>query len=92
VLAPVVPIIILLLEDKKNRPYLKLHTMQALVAGVAIVVISVILGIIPLVQCITPLVALVLWILMIYWGYQAYTGKNVTIPVVTNFVKSQGWA
>ena len=92
VLAPVVPIIILFLEDKKNRPYLKSHNMQALVAGVAIVVITMILGVIPLVGCIAPIVALALWIAMIYWGYQAYNGKAVTIPVVTDFVKSRGWA
>ncbi len=80
------------MEDKKNRPYLKLHNMQALVAGVAILAISLILGVIPLVNCISPFVALALWILMIYYGLQAYNGKAVTIPVITDFVKKQGWA
>ncbi len=92
VLSPVVPIIIALMEDKKNRPFLKSHNMQALVAGVAAVVILIVLGIIPLVQCVTPIVGLAFWALLIYWGIQAYGGKTVTIPFITDFVKQQGWA
>ncbi len=91
VLSPVVPIIILLAEDKKNQPDLKPHTMQALVAGVVIILITMVLGVIPLIGCISPIVGLVGWIAMIYWGFQAYNGKGVTIPVVTNFAVKQGW-
>lgn len=29
ILTPLVPIIVLLLEDKKNRPFIKVHAMQA---------------------------------------------------------------
>jgi uncharacterized membrane protein len=36
VFSPLVPIIIMLLEDKKNRPFIKAHNMQALVWGVAL--------------------------------------------------------
>ena len=92
VLSPVVPVIILLMQEKKNEPDLKPHAMQALVAGVAIIVITMILGVIPVIGCLSPIVALAGWIAMIYWGFQAYNGKPVTIPVVTNLVKSQGWA
>ena len=92
VLSPVVPVIILVMEDKKNQPDLKPHTMQALVAGIAIIVITMILGVIPIIGCLSPIVGLVGWIAMIYWGFQAYNGKEVTIPVVTNFAKKQGWA
>ena len=66
--------------------------MQALVAGIAIIVITMILGVIPIIGCLSPIVGLVGWIAMIYWGFQAYNGKEVTIPVVTNFAKKQGWA
>jgi uncharacterized protein len=92
VLSPVVPIIILVMEDKKNQPDLKPHTMQALMAGIAIIVITFVLGVIPLIGCLSPIVGLVGWIAMIYWGFQAYNGKPVTIPVVTNLVQKQGWA
>ncbi len=92
VFSPLVPIIIMFMEDKKNRPYLKLHNMQALVAGVAILAISLILGAIPVINCVSPVLAFALWLLMVYYGLQAYNGKPVTIPVITEFVKKQGWA
>lgn len=92
IFSPLIPIIILLLEDKKNRPYLKQHIMQALAVGVAFTVILIVLSLIPLIQCISLLVALAMLALVIYWGIQAYNGKQVTIPVITDFVKNQGWA
>jgi uncharacterized membrane protein len=75
VLSPLVPIIIMLMEDKKNRPYLKLHNMQALVAGVAIFVVTMVVALIPVVGCISPLIGLAGWVAMIYWGIQAYNGS-----------------
>ncbi len=92
VLSPLIPIVIMLMEDKKNRPYLKEHYWQALVVGVAIIVVSMIVAVIPVVGCISPLIWLAGWIAMLYWGIQAYNGKSVIIPVVTDFVKKQGWA
>jgi len=88
VLTPVVPIIILLLEDKKNRPFIKAHNMQALVLGVINVILAIVLSFTIVLAC----VPLILWIVFIYWGIQAYQGKYVTIPVVTDFCKNQGWA
>jgi hypothetical protein len=35
---------------------------------------------------------LVLSIAQIYYGIQAYQGKPVNIPLLTDFVKNQGWA
>ena len=89
VFSPLVPIIILLMEDKKNRPFIKAHNMQALVTGV---VLDVILMIISAVTCGLGTILFIAWVVMIYWGIQAYNGKYVTIPVVTDFCKNQGWA
>jgi len=89
VFSPLVPIIILLMEDKKNRPFIKAHNMQALVTGV---VLDVILMIISAVTCGLGAILFIAWAVMIYWGIQAYNGKYVTIPVVTDFCKNQGWA
>jgi uncharacterized membrane protein len=88
IFTPLVPVIILLLEDKKNRPYLKQHNMQALVWGVALWVLSFVLSFVVIGGCLGLLGV----ILNIYWGVQAYQGKAVNIPVITNFVKNQGWA
>ena len=84
VLTPLVPIIVLLMEDKKNHPFLKAHTVQSLIVGV----ISLILSVTGVLAC----VSIIIWIICIYWGIQAYGGKYVEIPVITNFVKNKGWA
>jgi uncharacterized membrane protein len=84
----IVPIIVLLMEDKKNRPFIKAHSMQALVWGLVWGVIGSVTSAVFIGLCILP----VCWILSIYWGIQAYQGKYVTIPVITDFVKKQGWA
>jgi uncharacterized membrane protein len=83
---PLFAILALVMEDKKARPFIKAHAMQALVAGVAIGVIAVVLGSFTF-GCGT-LVYLVMW----FWAYKAYQGELITIPVVTDFVKNQGWA
>lgn len=85
ILAPLVPIIILLIEDKKNRPFLKAHNAQALVLGVVGIVFNVLLSWL----CIPSLLYL---ILVIYYGVKAYKGEYIEIPVITNWCKSQGWA
>ncbi len=78
------------MEDKKNRPFLRAHTVQALVWGVIVVVIGSILS--TLLFFCFGLPFLILWVIGIYWGYQAYQGKYVNIPIITDFVKQQGWA
>ncbi len=88
VLTPVVPIIIMLMEDKKNRPFIRAHNAQALVIGVANLILGIVLSFTVILAC----VPLLVWFVCIYWGIQAYNGKLVEIPVVTNFVKQQGWA
>jgi uncharacterized membrane protein len=88
VLSPVVPIILLLIEDKKNRPFIRYHNAQALLLGVINIILAIVLGWTVFLSCIPFL----LWILMVYWGIKAYQGDYVVIPVITNFVKGQGWS
>jgi uncharacterized membrane protein len=85
---PIVPIIIMLMPDKKDRPFIKAHNAQALAWGIVFWVLSGVLAVIFVGACIG-----VIGIgLDIYWGIQAYNGKLVNIPVITDFVKKQGWA
>ena len=88
VFTPIVPIIILLMENKKNRPFIRAHNAQALVLGVIDVILSIVLGWTVVLAC----VPLLIWFVIIYWGIQAYGGKLVEIPVISNFVRNQGWA
>ena len=88
VLTPLVPIIILVMEDKKNRPFIRAHNAQALVVGI----INAILGITLSWTLVLSCVPLIVWFVCIYWGIQAYGGKMVEIPVISNLVRNQGWA
>ncbi len=90
VLTPIVPIIILLMEDKKDRPFIRAHNAQALVWGLFNAIVGTILTTI-LFFCL-GLPSVLIWLVGVYWGWQAYQGQYVTIPVITDFVKQQGWA
>jgi uncharacterized protein len=80
VFSPLVPIIIMLMEDKKNRPFLKAHNVQALILGIIAVITS------------SFCVGILVWFYMLYLAYQAYQGKLVEVPVITKLCKDQGWA
>jgi len=88
VFTPIVPIIILVMADKKDRPFIKAHNMQALIWGVVLYIIVAVTSAFIIGLCIWPLGLLV----QLYWAYQAYQGKLVTIPFLTDFIKNQGWA
>jgi uncharacterized membrane protein len=90
VFAPIVGIIVLLMEDKKSRPFIKFHGVQSIVASVVFWIIATILTTVSL--GILGLCVPVLWLVFLYWAYQAYQGQMVNIPVVSNFIKNQGWA
>lgn len=90
VFAPLVGIIALLMEDKKNRPYVKFHAVQSIVASIAFMIIASILAVITL--GFGGLCIPVLWLVFLYWAYQAYQGQPVKIPVISDFIKNQGWA
>jgi uncharacterized membrane protein len=87
IFSPIVPIIVLLLEDKKQREFIKYNAIQALVLSVVGYVISAILSAV-IVGCFTGLALLVY---VIYLAIQAYQGKWVKVPVVTDFCIGQGW-
>lgn len=88
VFTPLVPIVILLVEGKKDRPFIRAHNMQALAWGVVFYVLVSILSVFVIGLCLWPLG----FLLQLWWAYKAYQGEYVEIPVLTNFVKNQGWA
>ncbi len=79
---PLIALVVLFMEDKKSRPYIKFNAVQSLVATVVLTIISsVTLG------CGT-----VLFFVMLYWAYQAYQGQDVRVPFISDFIRNQGWA
>lgn len=88
---PIIGIIALLMEDKKERPFIKHAAVNAVAMAIAIFVLTFILGLIPVVNCVTAPIGLVLWGYSLYLAWQTYNGEWVVIPGVTDFVKGQGW-
>ncbi len=82
-----IALIMLFVEEKKARPFIKYHAVQSLAANVVFVLISIILGF----TVIGALCAPLLWLVFFYWAYKAYQGEMFEIPFVTNFIKGQGW-
>jgi len=107
VLIPLVmPLIILLSESSKKRPFQRYHAVQSLAlmllfmaVGIAAIIGTAIVSIIPLigwlfgivVACLTPIAYLMGVIALLYYGYQAYQGKRFAIPGLTSFLRDQGW-
>jgi uncharacterized membrane protein len=85
----IIAIVALLMEDKKARPFIKFHSVQALILAVINGVVAGVLTPVVFIGCITGVAGAVY---MLYIGYKAYQGETVTVPFITNFIKSQGWA
>ena len=84
----VVAIVALLMEDKKDRPFIKYNAVMSLVV---VVVITVLVGIISAVTCGIGAVLVLAYIYPIYLGIKAFQGEWVEVPYVTDFCKKQGW-
>ncbi len=87
IFTPIVPIIIMLMPDKKDRPFLKAHNSQTLVLGVVEWVINFLLSFI-VIGCVTSVLTI---ILNIWLGLRANKGEVFDLPVISNFVRQQGW-
>jgi uncharacterized membrane protein len=86
---PLIPIIVLLMEDKKDRPFLKFHAIQSIIFNVAIWIIIFIISAVTL--GIGAICAPLFWLVTLWPAYDSYQGNYTEIPVVTNFIKNQGW-
>jgi uncharacterized membrane protein len=102
----VMPVIVLLSESSKKRPFQRYHAVQSLalalffgLAGVLIGIASLVVMVVPLVgwlvgvllMCLIPIGWAMAVIAMLYYGYQAYQGKRFAIPGLTSFLRDQGW-
>ena len=97
---PVVSIVLLLIEGNKDRPLQRHHALQSIGFWVAAVVYEFVAGVVFTVGTLVTLGcgAVVLWILFfvphilaIYYAWQAYQGREVKIPLVTDVMKQQKW-
>lgn len=86
---PILPIVALLMEEKKARPFIKYHAVQALAFNLVLFVVIFVLSLVTLGfgACCAPL----LWLAVLWPAYESYQGKYMELPVITDFLKNQGW-
>jgi uncharacterized protein len=77
-----VAIVMLLMDDKKSRPFIKYNAVLSLAYAVPLYVLGTIT-----VGCLL----LVGGIYAIVLGIQAFQGQWVKVPFLTDFIKKQGW-
>ena len=80
IFCPLVGIIVLLIEDKKNRPFLKYNAVVSIILGILVAILS------------WACVGVLVWFYAIYLGFKSYQGEWVEVPVISDFVRNQGWA
>lgn len=81
IFSPLAPLFLLLFNDTKDRPFIRYHCIQAILIGIILTILIPMLG-----GC-----GIIIWLLMFYLAYQAYMGKMIEIPYITDFLKKQGW-
>jgi uncharacterized membrane protein len=79
---PVLAIVALLMENTKDRPFVRYNAIVSIVTGVILIPLTIVT-----VGC-----AALLYFVFFYWAYQAYQGQEVKIPVVSGWMRKQGWA
>ena len=83
-----IAIVMLFMEEKKNRPFIKYHAVNSLAFGV---VFFVFISVISAVTFGIGTCLVVLGLVVFYWAYKAYQGEWVEVPWMTGFIKGQGW-
>lgn len=85
----IIPIIMLLMEEKKQRPFIRFHAVQSLAFNIVLWVIVFVLTFISfgLIGCLTPFV----WLVTFWPAYVAYQGQYQELPFITKFIRDQGW-
>jgi uncharacterized membrane protein len=73
----------------RNRPFQKYHAVQSIVFNVVLWVVYLIVTLVTFGfgGCLFPV-----FLLITLWpAYEAYQEKYMELPVITNFIKNQGW-
>ena len=75
-LYPLVAVLMLLMEDKKTRPYIRHHAVLALATGAILIPVSIF----------TLGLGALGYLVFFWWAYQAYQGEEIEVPFVSDWV------
>ncbi|PKO23478.1 MAG: hypothetical protein CVU38_03760 [Chloroflexi bacterium HGW-Chloroflexi-1] len=98
---PVVSIVLLLAQGNKERAFQRYHAITSTLFWVVTPIYEILAAIVYTILTVITLgcLGLFLWVIFflphliaLYYAYQAYNGKEVEIPVISDFARNQGWA
>ncbi len=84
-----IAVIVLLMQDKKNRPFIKFHAVQSIALNIVLTVLGAIITAITI--GFGGICWGVAWLVLIWPAVLAYQGKYFEVPVVTKFLRDQHW-
>ncbi len=87
---PIISLVLLLMEEKKDIPFLRFHAVQSIAVNIVIWVVIAI--VVPLTFGVAGICAPLLWFVTLWPAFDAYKGNYTEIPVITKFLKGKGWA
>ena len=79
---PVIAIVTLFMEDKKDQPFIRYNAVLSIVVGLFLIPASII----------TCGVGAFGYLVFFWWAYQAYQGQEITLPFFSDWIREQGWA
>lgn len=95
----IIPIIMLLMEEQKNKAFIKYHSVQSIVLNVVVWVVTV--GIMVLagiaaaltfgLGAICSCLAFIPLLVLLWPAIDSFGGNYTVLPVITDFIKGQKW-
>jgi uncharacterized membrane protein len=76
-----IAVLALLMEEKKSSDFIRFHAWHSIALGLVWSIITTV----------TVGIGCFFFLVSFYFAYRAYQGDKVTIPVITDFLKGQGW-
>ncbi|OGO36579.1 MAG: hypothetical protein A2W35_02215 [Chloroflexi bacterium RBG_16_57_11] len=86
---PFVGLIVLFMADKKARPFIKYHAVQGLAFNIVFWSIYLLLTLVTV--GIAAICLPAAWLVTFWPAYKAYGGEYFELPVLSGFIKNQGW-
>lgn len=78
---PILAVVALLTESTKDRAFVRTNAMLSLVTGIVLIPLTVV----------TMGCAALIYLVFFYWAYLAFQGQEPQIPLVSTWVRNQGW-
>jgi len=71
----------LLTETTKDRAFVRTNALLSLVTGIVLIPLTIV----------TLGCAALIYLVFFYWAYQAFQGQEPQVPLISSWVRNQGW-